>query len=350
MRSTARPTARRSRTRRAPRSPARRTPSPARGGRGRGARHSGRPRTRSRAQATAVTIASVASAGISTATGSSANRATPRTSRRRLTLWTLRQRNATWAKQVDREAADQRERGNDLQRVVDVLDRLLQPERDEHDPGDHRQVQVRVGVAGDLVLLAPVGDARQPPRRDQRDDVEVRPPHRRGERDAEDRGGHDPSGDIAGDAGADRHDRLAQRDDDDQAVPLGEVLGNELPARRRPKKYGPPSRARWRAPRARPARAPSRNEATREQPDADRRAHPEDRHRAAQVAGRRGWRARTARCARPGPRRRRTANRRPRSSKASGTQSATTRNAAIAAKITSRTAPSSGSMTLVSQA
>ena len=38
------------------------------------------------------------------------------------------------------------------------------------------------------------------------------------------------------------------------------------------------------------------------------------------------------------------------SPKASGMQSATTRNAAIAAKITKRTAPSSGSTTLVSQA
>ena len=42
------------------------------------------------------------------------------------------------------------------------------------------------------------------------------------------------------------------------------------------------------------------------------------------------------------------ANSSPRSSNARGTASATIRNAAIAAKITSRTAPSSGSTTLVS--
>ena len=33
-----------------------------------------------------------------------------------------------------------------------------------------------------------------------------------------------------GAAGADRDDRLAERDDDDRAVALGEVAGNELPA------------------------------------------------------------------------------------------------------------------------
>ena len=44
------------------------------------------------------------------------------------------------------------------------------------------------------------------------------------------------------------------------------------------------------------------------------------------------------------------ANRRPRSPKACGTQSATTSSAAIAAKIAKRTMPSSGSTTLVSHA
>ena len=44
------------------------------------------------------------------------------------------------------------------------------------------------------------------------------------------------------------------------------------------------------------------------------------------------------------------ANHRPRSPKASGTQSAATRNAPIAPKIAKRTSPSSGSTTLVSHA
>ena len=55
--------------------------------------------------------------------------------------------------QVDGDPAKQREGRHDLQRVADVAERLLQPERDEDDPGDHRQVEVGVGVAGQLVLL-----------------------------------------------------------------------------------------------------------------------------------------------------------------------------------------------------
>ena len=41
------------------------------------------------------------------------------------------------------------------QRLVHVAERLLQPERDEHDAGDHREVEVGVGVARDLVRSRP---------------------------------------------------------------------------------------------------------------------------------------------------------------------------------------------------
>ena len=55
--------------------------------------------------------------------------------------------------------------GTTSQVVVDVGERRLQPERDEDDAGDHREVEVRVGVARQLVLL-PAGVAlREPPRR-----------------------------------------------------------------------------------------------------------------------------------------------------------------------------------------
>src|SRR4051794_10020149 len=57
--------------------------------------------------------------------------------------------------QVDRRAAEQRGGGHDLQRVLDVAERLLQAEGPEHDAGDHREVQVGERVARDLVALRP---------------------------------------------------------------------------------------------------------------------------------------------------------------------------------------------------
>ena len=51
------------------------------------------------------------------------------------------------ADQIERGAAAERDRGHRLQRLVGVQQRLLQPERDEHDAGDQQQVQDPVGVA-----------------------------------------------------------------------------------------------------------------------------------------------------------------------------------------------------------
>ena len=71
----------------------------------------------------------------------------------RLSVWTLRSRNATWASEVERDAAAQADGRDGLQRLVDVPERLLDAEREQHDPGDHRQVQVGVGVARDARAL-----------------------------------------------------------------------------------------------------------------------------------------------------------------------------------------------------
>ena len=50
---------------------------------------------------------------------------------------------------VERDPAEQGHRRDGLERLVDVPDRLLHAERDEHDPRDHREVEVAVGVARD---------------------------------------------------------------------------------------------------------------------------------------------------------------------------------------------------------
>ena len=144
--------------------------------------------------------------------------------------WTSRTRWTTCARNVERQSAAQRHRGDRGQRLVDVLDRLLQPEREEHDPGDHRQVQVAVVVASEP-------DARRAVRlgqltlRQDGEDVEVRPPERGDDDDSEDGGGDDPGGDrLTRGADPDGDDRLAERDDDDEPVALGEVCGRDAPS------------------------------------------------------------------------------------------------------------------------
>jgi hypothetical protein len=65
---------------------------------------------------------------------------------------------------------------------------------------------------------------------DERDHVEVEPPECRSHGDSQ-RGRHDHARvDTTFGADADRDDRLAQRDDHDQPVPLREMTWNELPA------------------------------------------------------------------------------------------------------------------------
>ena len=133
--------------------------------------------------------------------------------------------------QVERDAAEQRGRRLELQRLVDVAHHLLDAEREQLDAGDHRQVQVgervaRQRVARDAVQLP------QAPLRDRGDDVEVRPPQARGGDQREHGGDRDRGVErlVAG-ADPDRDDRLAERDDHDQREALGEVGGVHAVAR-----------------------------------------------------------------------------------------------------------------------
>ena len=86
-------------------------------------------------------MASVASAGSSTAAGMSATSTIAHSSRCRLKRWTLRSRNGDVRDEVERGAAEQRDRRHDLERLADVPERLLEAQRQQHDPGHHRQVQ-----------------------------------------------------------------------------------------------------------------------------------------------------------------------------------------------------------------
>ena len=106
----------------------------------------------------------------------------------------------------------------------------LDAECEDDDPRDHRQVQVGEGVAGHpgpnrLVGLAklPLGDGR--------DDVEVDPPERRDDRDAQ-QCRDDDSGSEPACADAEGDDRLAEGDDDDQAVTFCEVGRIDAPVLR----------------------------------------------------------------------------------------------------------------------
>ena len=103
-------------------------------------------------------------------------------------------------------------------------ERRLHAEREQDDPRHHRQVQVGIEVAREQgPFLA--GRFGQPRLGDVDDPVEVRPPQRGGNDDAE-QGGRDRARierDSRG-SDADRDDRLSQRDDHDQPVALDEVL------------------------------------------------------------------------------------------------------------------------------
>ncbi len=106
-----------------------------------------------------------------------------------------------------------------VQRVPDVREGGLQAESGEHDARDHREVDQRVRVARELVLLLARRRAREPALGGPDGDVEVAP-ERRGDRDGEDRGGDDDAevSDRVG-AHADSDDRLAEGDDDVETSP-----------------------------------------------------------------------------------------------------------------------------------
>ena len=137
-----------------------------------------------RTASTSSTIASVTTAGTSIATGTSAAMTTAATMRCGQAVHVAPPERDV-REEVEDEPPEHRDGDLDLQRVVDVLERLLEAERQQHDAGDHRQVQEGEGVPRDLVALAAGRGVLQPPRSDERDDVEVQPPQRRRDAHAE---------------------------------------------------------------------------------------------------------------------------------------------------------------------
>jgi hypothetical protein len=105
----------------------------------------------------------------------------------------------------------------------------LQSEGEENDAGHHRQVEVAVGVQCETMELEPPRLHETPPRED-RGHVEVEPPEGRDNDDSEGSGHHHSRIQLEAGADADRDDRLAERDQDDQTVPLGKVVRSDPPA------------------------------------------------------------------------------------------------------------------------
>ena len=91
-------------------------------------------------------------------------------------------------------------------------------------------MEIGVRVASQGVPLAALFRVHEPPRGHPRHHVEVQPPHPGREPDPDDRGGPLGEAEVTRHAHADRDDRLAEGDDQDQAVALGEVGRHQLPA------------------------------------------------------------------------------------------------------------------------
>ena len=132
--------------------------------------------------------------------------------------------------EVDRDTTQEREGVLTVEGVVDVHQRVLDAKGGEDDPGDHGEVQVRVGVARERVALPTLHRLREPAFRDQRDDVEVDPPECRREADTEHGRGDDLGRQLDLRTDAEGDDRLAERQDDHQVVPLGEVTRHQAPS------------------------------------------------------------------------------------------------------------------------
>ena len=111
-----------------------------------------------------------------------------------------------------------------------MCERRSHPERKEHDPGDHREMQIRVCVSrqGDALLASVV---HQQPLHPDREEIEIRQPERcRDQNSKHRRNDHLTSKPSAPGAQPDRNERLAEHDDHNQAVPLGEMREVDPPA------------------------------------------------------------------------------------------------------------------------
>ena len=287
----------------------------------------------------AATSASVTSAASSTPSGISASRQAQTTRRCRFSEPTLRSRKRMCATKVERDAAAERDRRHELERLADVAERLLDADREEDDPGDHRQVEVAVRVAGHRAAgrcrSSRAASARRRSRRRRSRPTRARPRPRA--RAAPPRPRRRRAWLLA--SSAERDDRLAEGDDHDQRVPLGEVPGGEAPAAAAADVGAEQVERRARRAQTATCRRPSRPAATKRSADADRRpdaraARPPRAGRGR--PGRRSRRARGARSARTRTRTRRGTRRRRRRP---GTASDAISIAPIAANIAIRTAP-----------
>ena len=241
------------------------------------------------------------------------------------------------------------DRRHELQRVLDVAERLLHAERDQHDAGHHREVQVGVRVARDLVLLAPLRPRKS--RRSATSATTSKYSHHSAAATAipARAAATTPASTPVLGADADRHDRLAERDDHDQARALGEVAGHELPALA-PKRYGPPMSSASASAQSAPCSSPS---VPRRRAAARRRAPCRSRGRRPSCAARGSSRlARSEQRDLPDPHDRvgapRTGAPRRRTPRARRARRRAARP--WPRRSTRRTAPSSGSTTLVSHA
>ena len=107
--------------------------------------------------------------------------------------------------------------------VADVQQHLLQPKGNQDYAKDQREVCIGVGIARQpRPGLLRLSDQRMLAQ--QRTHVEIRPPQGRGQQQAQHRGGDDhPGNGFFGHSETNGHDRLAEGNDDDQAMPLGEM-------------------------------------------------------------------------------------------------------------------------------
>ena len=133
------------------------------------------------------------------------------------------------AGEEERGAAERDERSRVVQVVRRMRDHELVADRDEHDPGDDREVQVGVDVAADLAPL--LGRGRADPLEHRAGDLaEVQPPERRrGEEGEQERGDDVDAQPRVRGGGARQHDALTKRDDHEQLEALAETGFLDLP-------------------------------------------------------------------------------------------------------------------------
>ena len=132
--------------------------------------------------------------------------------------------------EVERSTAAEADGGNGSELVADMGERRLEREGEDDDPGHHRWVQVRIGVACERGALGAAPRCEQLLAADG-EEVEVRQPERARDDQAEDGADDDARAEPgAASSDADGNERLADRDDDDEPVALDEVPRRNAPA------------------------------------------------------------------------------------------------------------------------